>query len=221
MATQGLYFGYGHFPSEAPPTQRTLAALDRLENWRAGSLATAVLTAGLLPLSIAFQMRYPVAIACAFVAAALLALLSHVAREIRLTTLLIYPEFAHLPALTRKRRRLISHRSRRTLAREVRRTACPRPSCWLDRCTPPLRCTVLPLPDRVAAVRFQLLETADALEGNHDPDPACVALIRELLRDGASPLYNPNVPLADLRTTLNRANTGITREFHANDPVTR
>ncbi len=68
----------------------------------------------------------------------------------------------------------------------------------------------MPLADRVATIRSRLLDTANALEANDDPDPACVALIRELLRDGASPLYNPNLPVGDLLATLNRANAGIT-----------
>lgn len=209
MATQPTYFGYAHFPAEAPPPRRTIEALERLENWQAGSIATTAVTAALLPLSIAFHMRYPLAIAAALLTAAFLALGAHIAREMRLTTLLIYPEFANLPALTGKRRRLIRPSSRRTLARELRQAACPQAPRWLDHRKIPSPCSVLPLAHRVAVVRSQLLDTAAALESNHDPDPACVALIRELLRDGASPLYNPNAPAADLCTALKRATAGI------------
>jgi len=56
----------------------------------------------------------------------------------------------------------------------------------------------------------QLLELANALEQTRTPDPAIVALIRELLTDGTSPLYNPNLPATDLQTTLTRARAGIT-----------
>ena len=42
-----------------------------------------------------------------------------------------------------------------------------------------------------------------------EPDPACVALVRELLRDGASPLYNANLPPACLRWTLARLRAGL------------
>ena len=61
------------------------------------------------------------------------------------------------------------------------------------------------LADRVAAVRYELLLLADALEYNPDPDPGSVALIRELLTSGCSPLYNANAPAADLHATLARA----------------
>jgi hypothetical protein len=151
--------------------------------------------AALLPFAVALHMRHLLAIAAALLAAALLALVSHLARETRLTALLIYPQFAHLSALARKRRQLTSPRSRRALSRALRQTAAStEPPSWLDRCTVPLRCTVPPLGDRVEAVRSELLHAATALERNHDPNPASVALIRELLSAGASPLYNPNTP---------------------------
>jgi hypothetical protein len=210
MATQQTYLGYARFPAEAPPTRRALETLDRLANWRAGSAATSAVMAALLPFAAAYHMRYPVAIAAALLAAALLALASHLARETRLTALLIYPEFAHLPALARKRRQLTSPRTRRALARALRQTAaCTEPPCWLDRCTTPLRCTVPPLADRVEAVRPDLLHAATALERNHDPDPASVALVRELLSADASPLYNPNTPATDLQATLDYVRSGL------------
>jgi hypothetical protein len=209
LAAQRTYPRSGRFPEQAPPTRSTVESLDRLENWRAGSAATSVVTAALLPVAVALHMRYA-AVAAALLAAALLALGSHFAREVRLTALMIYPEFAHLPALARKRRRLISPRSRRALARDLRQTvACPQPPVWRGRSAVPLGCTVQPLSDRVAAVRADLLHAATELEANHDPDPTGVALIRELLRDGASPLYNPNMPPADLHTAIDRARAGL------------
>jgi hypothetical protein len=61
-------------------------------------------------------------------------------------------------------------------------------------------------------VRDQLLELANALEQTQTPDPACVARIRELLTNGTSPLYNPNLPAGDLQTTLTRARAEITAQ---------
>lgn len=220
MENQQTYLGCAHFPAEAPPPCRTVGALDRLENWRAGGTATAVVMAALLPCAISLHMRYPVAIAAALLTAGVLALGCHLSRESRLRTLLIYAEFEHLPALARKRRRLISPSRRRTLARELRQTACPQPPCSLERWSTSLPCTVTPLADRVVAVRHHLLAAARALEADKDPDPVAVALIRELLRDGASPLYNPNVPVADLHATLNRATFAITLDsMRTHDPV--
>jgi hypothetical protein len=102
----------------------------------------------------------------------------------------------------RKRRRLVSARHCRALAHELRRTATPT--------RPPSRFDIAPvLCDRVAAVRDELLDVVTALERGHDPDPGCVALIHELLRDGASPLYKPSVPAADLHAALRRAHAGL------------
>jgi hypothetical protein len=133
------------------------------------------------------------------------------------------PEHAHAPAPTtvdrgggirehwrayraqRKQARLQSSRTRRALAAGLRRTADP--------IQPPRRFDPCPvLADRAAAVRDQLLELANALEQTTTPDPACVALIRELLTNGTSPLYNPNLPARDLQTTLTRARAGITAQ---------
>ena len=102
----------------------------------------------------------------------------------------------------RKRRRLVSARHRRALARGLRRTAASlQPQTRFDVC--PI------LLDRVAPLRPELLQIATALEQTHDPDPTSVALIHELLADGCSPLYNPNVLAADLRAALRRARAGL------------
>jgi hypothetical protein len=56
---------------------------------------------------------------------------------------------------------------------------------------------------RVAAVRTDLLEIAATLERSHDPDPACVAELHDLLANGCdSPLYNPDIHVSELRATL-------------------
>ena len=62
-------------------------------------------------------------------------------------------------------------------------------------------------------MRAELLELANALEQTQTPDPACVALLRELLTNGTSPLYNPNLPASDLRATLACASAGITAQL--------
>jgi hypothetical protein len=65
------------------------------------------------------------------------------------------------------------------------------------------------LTDRVAGVRYELLLLADALEHSSDPDPGGVTLIGELLTRGCSPLYDANVPVADLHATLARASAQL------------
>jgi hypothetical protein len=123
-------------------------------------------------------------------------------RERRLPALAAIPGLAQLPGLTGKRRRLISARNRRKLADGLRRTASAE--------QPPRRFDCCPvLADRVAGVRYELLLLADALQHSTDPDPSSVALIRELLTSGCSPLYNANVPAEDLHATLAHASAQI------------
>jgi hypothetical protein len=56
---------------------------------------------------------------------------------------------------------------------------------------------------RAAAVRTDLLEIAAALERTHDPDPAIVATLHELLANGCdSTLYNPSIHASELHATL-------------------
>jgi hypothetical protein len=194
------------FPSRAQPdraeAQRSLALLT---NWRTGSVAAAIVMAGLLPFAIAWQVSYLVAIAASIILAASFAAGCHLARQRRLSRLAVSPDLAQLPDLAATRRRLQSPRTRRALAAGLRRTADP--------IQPPRRFDPCPvLADRAQAVRGQLLELATALEQTQTPDPACVALIRELLTNGTSPLYNPNLPAGDLHATLARARAGITTQ---------
>jgi hypothetical protein len=156
---------------------------------------------GLLPLAVAWHV-YVIATAASMIGGVGIALGCHLARQHRLSTLVMFPEFAQLPDLAGKRKRLQSTRNRRALADGLRRTAAPT--------QPPRRFDCCPLlPDRIAPVRSELLKLADNLEQTEHPDPACVALIYELLRDGASPLYNPNLPAADIQRLLTRAGAGI------------
>jgi hypothetical protein len=152
METQVTCFARHRYPAEAPPSCGTVESLGTPESWRRTSAATAVLMAALLPTAVVSDMQLRVGIA-----SALLVLASHLAREIRLTTLAIYPEFAQLPDLVRKRSRLVSARIRRARSRDLRRTAAStQPSSRFD--TAPV------LHDRVAAVRSELLAVATALE---------------------------------------------------------
>jgi hypothetical protein len=102
----------------------------------------------------------------------------------------------------RKRARRVSARNRRVLAKWLRRTAnhAHATDSTLEE----------PLHYRAAAVRTELLELAAILEHAHDPDPASVAALCDLLADSrGSPLYNPNIPAADLDEALRRIRTGL------------
>jgi hypothetical protein len=86
-------------------------------------------------------------------------------------------------------RRRVTARQRRRLVGWLRRTARRRGRPETGR----YRCDLL-LEDRLAGVRADLLEIAD---------PACVAQLRRLLRDGCeSPLYNRDVHISELRATV-------------------
>lgn len=190
-------------PSRAAPDRDTAERrLALLANWRAGALATAIVTAGLLPFAIAWRDNYLIAIGASIILAAILALGTHVVRRRRVAAMALSSELVGLADLAAERRKLQSPRTRRALAAGLRRTADPiQPPRRLDPC--PV------LVDRVAPIRDELLELANRLEQTQAPDPASVALIRELLTNGTSPLYNPNLPADDLHTTLTRASAAI------------
>jgi hypothetical protein len=200
------------------PTQTDRDAAQRclalLTNWWAGALATAIVMAVLLPFAIAWRVTYLTAIAASLITAAILTIGTHVARRWRLATMALSPELVGLADLAAERRRLQSARTRRALAAGLRRT--------VDPIQPPSRFDPCPvLADRAHAVRAKLLDIATALEQTPTPDPASVALLRELLTNGASPLYNPNLPADDLHTALARARAGITGPTHRLEPQTR
>ena len=192
-------------PKESPERQKAQGTLRSLHNWREASAATAIVMAAMLPFAIEWHVSYLTAIATSLISALALAFGFHLARARHLATLAIFPEFAKLPELAGIRERLSSAPNRHALASGLRRTAAPT--------QPPRRFDCCPvLPDRVAAVRPELLKLASALEQNTDPDPPSVALIHELLPNGCSPLYNPNIPAHYLYTTLTRAHAGITAQ---------
>jgi hypothetical protein len=194
--TAGLSYGT-RFPQPSPPISAVTQRLALLDQWRMGATATAIVMAGLLPFAVAWHVRHLVGIATSLVAAAAVAILSHVARELHLARLSIYPEFEHLPDLARKRRQIASPRNRQRLAQELRRTM--RPAMY------PSRFDACPLlHDRIATVQPVILEIAAALEDDCTPDPVYLALLGELLHAGASPLYNPNVDPNDLHRILDR-----------------
>ena len=191
------------FPPERPPDHATKqSGLDLLRDWRAGSAATATVMAALLPFAVAWHDAYLTAITASLIGAVTVAAGCHAARERRLAILAIFPEFAHVADLARKRTRLVSTCTRQALADGLRRTADPT--------QPPRRFDCCPvLPDRVAVVRCELLQLASTLEQTPNPDAASVALIHELLTNACSPLYNPSRPADDLRRSLSRAQAGI------------
>jgi hypothetical protein len=192
--------------SQQPPDPDAMrSSLSLLRDWREGSVATAIVIAALLPFAVAWHVSYLIAILASLIVAMILALGCHAARQRRLTTLAVFPEFAQLPELASKRERLLSTHNRRKLADGLRRAAAST--------QPPRRFDCCPvLPDRVAAVRPALHQLAAALEHSADPDPASVALIHELLTNACSPLYNPNLPAEDLPATLVRALAGMTAQ---------
>ena len=136
--------------------------------------------AALLPFAVAWHMPDRTAIAVCLIGAALLAAGCHIARGHRLATLAIVPELTRLPEIAAKNTRLLSTRNRRALAAGLRRTAAV--------AQPPRRFDTCPiLTDRVAAVRPELLQLADALEQANDLDPASVALVHQLLTERMQP----------------------------------
>jgi hypothetical protein len=64
-----------------------------------------------------------VAILASLIAAMVLTLGCHAARQRRLATLVVFPEFARLPELASKRERLLCTHNRRKLADGLRRAA--------------------------------------------------------------------------------------------------
>jgi hypothetical protein len=105
----------------------------------------------------------------------------------------------------RKHAPVVSARARRMLARRLRLTA----SRATDRDPIRRRHDVL-LHYRAAAVRTELLEIAALLEHSHDPDPDCVAALRDLLANGCdSPLFNPDVHVSELHVTLDYVRSGL------------
>ena len=192
----------GFLPQQPGELQTIQSGLDLLRNWRGASVATAVVMCALLPFAVAWHVSYEIAIAACAIAAVSLALGCHVVRERRLTALTIFPELARLPDLAKKRKRLASTRSRQALADGLRRAADPNQPPHRFDCCPVLR-------GRVAVVRTEILELALALQHTSAPDPTSVALIRELLTNGCSPLYNPNLSTDELRATLTHARAGM------------
>ena len=97
-------------------------------------------------------------------------------------------------AAERHGQRLLAARQRRRLASSLRRAA----NCVAT----PSRHTVL-IPDRVAAVRDELLELALILEHSGALDASWVLAVHKLLTDGCkSPLYNSEIHISELRATL-------------------
>jgi hypothetical protein len=72
----------------------------------------------------------------------------------------------------------------------------------------------LMLISRAAAARTALLEVAALVRCSTNPDPECIADLRTLLTSGCdSPLYNPDVPAAQLDETLDRARSMLSTQL--------
>jgi hypothetical protein len=94
----------------------------------------------------------------------------------------------------RRQSRLTSPRNRRRLAASARGAARARSTRSRH---------VVLLTDRAAAVRDELLELALILEHADHRDASWILAIEKLLTDGcASPLYNPDIHMSELRATL-------------------
>src|ERR1700761_9090768 len=176
------------FPTRIGPDRNAAERrLALLTNWSTGALATGIAMAVLLPFAIAWRDSYLTAVAASIIIGAILTVSVYIARRRSLATMALSPELVGLADLGPERQRLQSLRTRHALAAGLRRTADPN--------QPPTRFDPCPvLVDRAQAVRTELLELADTLEQTHTPNPASVALLRELLTNGASSLYNPNIP---------------------------
>jgi hypothetical protein len=98
----------------------------------------------------------------------------------------------------RSRAERVSRRERRTLISWLRRTAAE------TRRYDPIHCRYVALRrDRLSSAWSDLSEIATMLEHAPDPDPVCVAELRELVRNGGeSPLYDSGTRGSELRATL-------------------
>jgi hypothetical protein len=60
-------------------------------------------------------------------------------------------------------------------------------------------------------VRSELLEIAAILEHALNPDPACIGDLQELLANGCdSPLYNADIHVSELQSTLHYIRASLT-----------
>jgi hypothetical protein len=195
--TIGTQVSRRRFPADWPREPSDgLKRARTLRGWRDASAMTSAAMAVLLPFAITWHTPYPTAIASCLAVTALVTYATHLARRVTLSMLSVHPECIQHQELAYKRRQLVSPRSRRALAQGLRSAAKAQAPARAEIC--PILC------DRVAPLRRELVQVAAALEQTAHPDPASVALIHELLREGRSPLYDPSVPAADLEVTLRR-----------------
>jgi hypothetical protein len=158
--------------------------------WRRGAWIAVALT----PTATAGLLGAPAAsLGAALPAAALLvALVTELVARRAVRTGAMHPGVTAVPAVARERARLSGAAHRRRLASELRRMAGSDGGRIVPR-------------ERVAAARQALLEVADAAEAADRADPALLAEIRALLRDGTrSALLNAEIPASELHETLRR-----------------
>lgn len=177
--------------------------LDVLKDRRRAGVLLAAVAAALIARAVLDHAEVGFALVCVLAAGTALAAMCHAAFRAELWTLATRRDAAGLPDVARLRRQLVAPGTRRELARELRDVAGVGSTPVRRRAGVPM------LEERVPEVRSELLDVAGALETSPRPDPACVAQIHELLRDGASPLYNPRVPAATLYWTLRSVRAGL------------
>jgi hypothetical protein len=98
-----------------------------------------------------------------------------------------------------------AERKRRVVVQWLRRTAS-----WADDTDPIRRHYDVLLHYRAAAVRTDLLEIAAMLERTQTPNPECVATLHRLLGNACdSALYNPRIPVSELRATLDNVRAAL------------
>jgi hypothetical protein len=161
--------------------------------WRAGAIAAGALV---VVLGAAGTLA-PAAAALGVVLAVTIAVISHLAREMRLEEWAARDDLAELPDLARARRRLVGDDRRREVAGSLRRIAAQRRTSRHD--VAPL------LVGRLAGVRDDLLAVAEEVERAPALQPATMVEITRLITDGVkSPLLNEAVPEGELALLLRR-----------------
>jgi hypothetical protein len=172
------------------------ARLGVLAAWRRGArIAVCVGPAAAVVGLLAGEVATVVLAAAAFLAAA-----TEMCARAALRRSALRGELGDVPAVARRRARLSDVAHRRRLAAELRRTAC---HCARS---PREQSRRVYAYERLADTRHDLMRLADAVLAAEHADPAVLADITMLLRDGnRSALLNAAIPAEELRVALRRA----------------
>jgi hypothetical protein len=171
-------------------------ATGRLAALAARGRGALVAGAAMLPLEAAGVLA-PVGAAAGVAVAIMLWASARVTRQILVEEWLLREDLADVPEVAHARDRMVAPAHRREVAGSLRRIAGQARVSRHD---------VVPLlVDRVAPVRAELLEVAEAIERAPALDPRTMAEISGLVHDGArSPLLNGAVPESELEVLLRR-----------------